>query len=170
LSERNNHVVEGIRRSINVARRSQKAKESLLQIGASDLQVCVGSRGNVERLAEPVEDALDESRHDRALSGEAWAGFTARLGPQRLGSATSPGDSDTESNPDDRAPDSDKQIVGHVRRLDSIADPTRDASAIPASSICNALSDLIAFIYVDDGCAYVSRLFNWLTRRNIGGD
>jgi hypothetical protein len=116
----------------------QKAKESLLQIGVPNMQVGAGSRGDIERLAEPVEDALDESRRDRALSGEAWARLRARLGPQRLGSATSPGDSDTESDPDDPAPDTDKQIVGHVRRLDSISDPTRDAGAIStASTFCS---------------------------------
>jgi hypothetical protein len=105
-----------------------------LHTGAPGLQVRAGSRGDIERLAEPVEDALDESRRDRVLSGEAWAWFTARLGPQRLGSATRPGDSDMERDSDDPAPDTDKQIVGHVRGLDSIADPTRDAGAIPAAS------------------------------------
>ena len=144
LSERNIHVVEGIRRSINVARRSQGSKESLLQIGAPGLQVRAGSRGDIERLAEPVEDALDESRRDCALSGEAWAQFTARFGPQRLGSATSPGDSDMESDPDDPPRDTEKQIVGHVRRLDSIADPTRDAGAIPAASTSYVVTRLVS--------------------------
>ena len=112
----------------------QKAKESLLQIGAPDLQVRAGSRGDSERLAEPVEEARCKSRRDRAPSGDAWARFTARLGPQRLGSATSLADSDVDRDSDGPAPDTDKQIVGHVRGLDSIADPTRHAGTIHAAS------------------------------------
>ena len=149
--KRNIQVVEGIRRSINVARRSQKAKESLLQTGAPGLQVRCGSRGDVKRVAEPVEDALDESRRDCALSGKAWARFTARLGPQRLGSATRPGYSDMESDPDGPAPDTDKQIVGHVRRLDSIAYPTRDAGANAASSTSCVVTGFIVTTWVHRG-------------------
>jgi hypothetical protein len=112
-----------------------------LQIGAPGSQVRAGSHGEFERLAEPVEHARDESRRDRAPSGELWAGCIARLGPQPLGPATRPGDSDKESNSDGPAPDTDKQIVDHVFSLDSIAGPTRDAGAIAGacmSSHCDS--------------------------------